>query len=169
MFTGDCWLNVNPDEPWLLPGRCAKSKVDELVPWLAPKVLMSGNFEVPNGKGDEGVVGWVELSTFPNVKVGPGWLNTDTDEPNVNPEGGLGFSELLPKGLGSPDAVPKLNGELGFPLFWSKLSTRPPKNEFSLGRGVATSTTLVGLSSILTSSSSLGGVVGRGKPSNNGF
>lgn len=80
---------------------------------------MSGNFEVPNVKGDEGVTGWVELSTFPNVKAGPGWSNPDPDpdEPNPNPEDGLGFSSLLPKGLESPDAAPKLNGELEVPLF----------------------------------------------------
>lgn len=132
---------------------------------------MSGNFEVPNAKGDEGVAGSVELFIFPNVKAGFGWSNPDPDEPNANPEDGLGFSNsnLFPKGLESPDVAPKLNDELGFPLFWPKLSTLPPKNEFSFGREVTTSTTLVGLSSILTSSSSLGGVTGRGKVPNNGF
>lgn len=76
---------------------------------------------------------------------------------------------MLPNELESPDMVPKPNGELVLPLFWPKLRTRPPKNEFSFGRGVAISTTLVGLSSILTSSSSLGGVTGRGKLPNNDF
>lgn len=109
------------------------------------------------------------LSTFPNVKAGLGCSNTDPDEPNVNPEDDLGFSSLLPKGLESSDEVPKSNGELAFPLLWPKLSTRPPKNESSFGRGFATSTTLVGLSSILTSSSSLGGVTGRGKLPNKDF
>jgi len=108
-------------------------------------------------------------SAFPNVKVGFGWPNPDPGEPNVNPEDGLGFSNLPPKGLESPGVVPKLNGELVFPLPWPKLSTRPAKNEPSLGREVVTSTALVGLSSILTSSSSLGGVTGRGKLPNNGF
>jgi hypothetical protein len=169
VFTGDCWPKANPDEPWPLPGRCPKLKGDELVAWLAVKVSMPGNFEVPNVKGDEGVAGWVELSTFPNVKAGLGWSNPDPDELNVNPEGGLGFSNLLSKGLESPEAVPKLNGEPALSLFWPKLSTRPPMNELSLGRGVETSTTLVGLSSILTSSSSLGGVTGRGKLPNGGL
>ena len=69
-------------------------------------------------KGDEGVAGWVVLSAFPKVKAGLGWSNPDPGEPNVNPEDGLGFSNLLPKGLESPDAVPpKLNGELVFPWF----------------------------------------------------
>ena len=121
-------------------------------------------------KGDEGVAGWGVSSTFPNVKAGFGWPNPDPGEPNVNPEDGLGFSSNLPpKGLESPGAVPKLNGELVFPLPWPKLSTRPAKNEPSLAREVVTSTALVGLSSILTSSSSLGGVTGRGKLPNNGF
>ena len=120
-------------------------------------------------KGDEGVTGWGVSSTFPNVKAGFGWPNPGPGEPNVNPEDDLGFSNLPPKGLESPGAVPKSNGELVFPLPWPKLSTRPPKNEPSLGREVVTSTTLVGLSSILTSSSSLGGVTGRGKLPNNGF
>jgi len=122
-------------------------------------------------KGDEGVVGWEALSTFPNVKAGLGWANPEPDEPNVNPAGGFGFSSDLPtKGLESPDAVPKLNGELAFPLLWPKLSTLPAKNESSFDRRVVTSsTTLVGLSSILTSSSSLGGVAGRGKLPKSGF
>lgn len=50
------------------------------------------------------------------------------------------------------------------------MSTRPAKNESSFDRRVVTSSTaLVGLSSILTSSSSLGGVTGRGKFSKSGF
>ena len=126
-------------------------------------MLISGNFEVLNVKGDEGAVGWGALSTFPNVKAEFGWANP-APELNVNPADGLGFSSgLPPKGSESPDVVPKLNGELVFPLLCPKLSTRPEKNESSFGRGVVTSTTLVGLSSILTSSSSLGGVTGRGK------
>lgn len=122
-------------------------------------------------KGDEGVVGWEALSAFPNVKAGLGWANPEPDEPNVNPAGGSGFSSDLPtKRFGSPDAVPKLNGELVFPLLGPKLSTRPTKNESSFDRGVvASSATLVGLSSILTSSSSLGGVAGRGKLPKSGF
>jgi hypothetical protein len=121
-------------------------------------------------KGDDGVAGWETLSTFPNVKAGLCWSNPDPDEPNPNPAGGLGFSSNLPpNGLESPGAVPKLNGELVLPLPWPKLSTRPAKNESSFGREVVTSTTLVGLSSILTSSSSLGGVTGRGKLPSNGF
>lgn len=121
-------------------------------------------------KGDEGVAGWGVSSTFPNVKAGFGWPNPDPGEPNVNPEDGLGFSSNLPpKGLESPDVAPKLNGELVFPLPWPKLSTRPAKNEPSPDREVVTSTVLVGLSSILTSSSSLGGVTGRGKLPNSGF
>ena len=121
-------------------------------------------------KGDEGVVGWGVSSTFPNVKARFGWPNPDPGEPNANPEDGLGFSSNLPpKGLESPAVVPKLNGELVFPLPWPKLSTRPVKNESSLDREVVTSTALVGLSSILTSSSSLGGVTGRGKLPNSDF
>lgn len=121
-------------------------------------------------KGDEGVAGWGVSSTFPNVKAGFGWPKPDPGEPNVNPEDALGFSSNLPpKGLESPGAVPKLNGELVLPLAWPKLSTRPARNEPSPGREVVTSTTLVGLSSILTSSSSLGGVAGRGKFPNNVF
>lgn len=121
-------------------------------------------------KGDKGVAGWGVSSVFPNVKVGFSWPKPDPGEPNVNPVGGLGFSSNLPpKGFGSPDVVPKLNGELVFPVPWPKLSTRPAKNESSFGREVVTSTTLVGLSSILTSSSSLGGVTGRGKLPNGCF
>lgn len=75
---------------------------------------MSGNFEVPNVKGDEGVVGWLELSAFPNVKTGLDWSNPDPDELNVNPEDDLGFSSLLPKRLESPDAAPKLNDAFVF-------------------------------------------------------
>ena len=161
---------MNPDEPWLLPGLCPKLKGDEPVVWVAPKVLISGSFGVPNVKGDEGVVGWEALSAFPNVKAGLCWPNPDPEELNVNPVDGLGFSSNFPpKRLESPDAVPKLNGELVLPLLWPKLSTRPAKNESSFGRGAATSMTLVGLSSILTSSSSLGGVTGRGKLPNCGF
>jgi len=134
------------------------------------RVLISGSFEVPNVKGDEGVAGWDVLSAFPNVKAGLGWPNPDPEEPNVNPVDCLGFSSNLPtKGLESPDVVPKLNGELVLPSLWPKLSTLPAKNESSFGRGVVTSTTLVGLSSILTSSSSLGGVTGRGKFPNSAF
>ena len=122
-------------------------------------------------KGDEGVVGWEALSTFPNVKAGLCWGNPEPDELNVNPTGCFDFSSDLPtKGLESPDPVPKLNGELVFSLLWPKLSTRPAKNESSFDRRVVTSsTTLVGLSSILTSSSSLGGVTGRGKLSKSSF
>jgi len=131
-------------------------------------VLISGSFE--NVKGDEGVAGWEVLSAFPNVKAGLGWPNPDPEEPNVNPVDCLGLSSNLPtKGLESPDVVPKLNGELVLPSPWPKLSTRPARNESSFGRGVVTSTALVGLSSILTSSSSLGGVTGRGKFPNSGF
>jgi len=121
-------------------------------------------------KGDEGVAGWGVSSTFPNVKAGLGWPNPDPDGPNVSPEDDLGFSSNLPpKGLESPVVDPKLNDELVFSLPWPKLSTRPAKNESSLGREVVTSTALVGLSSILTSSSSLGGVTGRGKLPNSGL
>jgi len=68
-------------------------------------------------KGDEGVVGWETLSTFPNVKAGLGWGNPEPDELNVNPAGCFDFSSDLPtNGLESPDAVPKLNGELVFSL-----------------------------------------------------
>ena len=121
-------------------------------------------------KGDEGVAGWDVLSVFPNVKAGVGWPNPDPDELNANPVDGLDFSSSLPpKGSESPEAAPKLNGELVLPLPWPKLSTRPAKNEFSFDREAVTSTGLVGLSSILTSSSSLGGVTGRGKFPSRGF
>jgi len=116
-------------------------------------------------KGDEGVTGWEVSSTLPNVKAGLGWPNPEPDELNVNPVGCFGFSSnLLTKGLESPEAFPKLNDELMFPLLWAKFNTRPENIESPFGRGVVpSSTTLVGLSSILTSSSSLGGVTGRGK------
>ena len=121
-------------------------------------------------KGDEGVAGWDVLSAFPNVKAVLGWPNPDPDEPNANPVDGLDFSSNFPpKGLESPDVVPKLNGEFALLLPWPKSSTRPPKNGSSFGREVATSKGLVGLSSILTSSSSLGGVTGRGKLPSSGF
>lgn len=118
MVTGDCcWPKVNPDEAWLLPGRCPKLKGDELAVWLVLNVLISGNFDVPNVNGDEGVVGWEELSTFPNVKAGLVWSNPDPADPNANPVAGLGFSSNFdPKGLESPDEVPKSNGEVAPPF-----------------------------------------------------
>ena len=57
------------------------------------------------------------LSTFPNVKAGLGWPNPGPDELNANPVDGLVFSSSFPpKGLESPDAVPKSNDELVLPL-----------------------------------------------------
>lgn len=78
------------------------------------KVLISGSFEVPNVKGDDGVVGWEVLSDFPNAKVPLGWPNPEPDGPNVKPADGFGFSsDLLTKGL---ESVPKPKGESVFPL-----------------------------------------------------
>ena len=78
---------------------------------------MPGNLEVANVKGDGGVAGWVELSTFPKVKAGFGLSKPEPDELNGNPGEGLGFSNLLSKGLESPGEVPKSNDELVFSLF----------------------------------------------------